>query len=232
MAPKIQRGNRENVVKVRYTHPSSKASPGQSPGRAVRYLTRRPEQGQEATREADWNSLPDDQILGSPEAFKTAATERTREIRERYEPGGDKEGKDLSRVKGDKATWCTGYLHIVISPEGREDYTPEDFAAHAEPWIDDAEGGEAPWFAAIHYDDPEGPKMHLCVARDRFAADDFQGRLDQADEITEERKQVIEEERRAQAELEEAARQREERDRQRKEERQRQEERRDDGLSI
>lgn len=141
---------------VSYTHPSSNS---QSAYRATRYLTRRPEHGQEATREADWQELPPEQVLGNPKEFKREANERRRYWREKAEA----EGKDLSKIKRDPE--CSSYIHVVISPARREEYSDEDMAALAAPWTRHRDGTEAPWFGAIHRDADHGPHLHVLVAR-------------------------------------------------------------------
>lgn len=146
-----------NIYDVAYTrcNPSN-----QSAARLVRYLTRRPHDKERPGRESDWTSLPEDQVFGNSEAFKQEANRRRRERVERHERRGTDIGQDHSPQN-------VSYIHVVISPGSREEFRAEDFGELVGPWIRDRKGRPCPWFAAVHFDDPEGPKIHLAVARDR-----------------------------------------------------------------
>ena len=147
-----------NIYDVAYTRANGK---GQSAARLVRYLTRRPAEKDRPGRESDWHSLPEEQMFGNPESFRREADRRQRERLERHHRNGTDVGQDHSPQN-------VSYLHVVISPSSREAFRSEDFEAVIDPWIRDRKGRPCPYFAAVHYDDPEGPKVHLAVARDRI----------------------------------------------------------------
>lgn len=146
-----------NIYDVAYTRSNQR---GQSAARLVRYLTRRPLDKASPGRESDWRTLHEDQVFGDSEAFVAAANRRRRERLERHERNGTDIGQDHSPQN-------VSYVHVVISPASREAFRSEDFGALLEPWIRDRKGRPCPYFAAVHYDDSEGPKVHLAVARDR-----------------------------------------------------------------
>lgn len=178
-----ERINGENVWKARFTHPARANSPGESPGRAVRYISRRAERGQAATREADWHTLPNEQMFGNSEKFKAEASRRAQAMRQKYEPGGDKAGKDLSRNKrADLNPELPAYYHVVLSPDTAhsQHYEPEDFAELLEPWVSE----EDSYFAAVHYDEAERPHMHLLIARDYIPPGELEEKQNRTDEIS------------------------------------------------
>jgi hypothetical protein len=146
-----------NIYDVAYTRPGAR---GQSAARLVRYLTRRPADKERPGRESEWLTLPDEQVFGNPVAFKEAASRRGRERLERHERNGTDAGQDHSPRN-------VSYVHVVISPSSREAFRPEDFKALIAPWVRDRKGRVCAYFGAVHYDDPEGPKLHLAIARDR-----------------------------------------------------------------
>ena len=147
-----------NIFDVSYTHP---AKADQSPARIVRYLTRRPLDKNHPTHESQWNPLPKAQVFGDPETFKREANRRTRELRQEAE----KRGKDLSKNKSARA--CS-YLHVVLSPARRTEFSDRDFKALLEPWIKDVNGQNLPYCAAIHREKKERDHLHLLVARDKI----------------------------------------------------------------
>lgn len=129
--------------------------------RLVRYLTRRPEEKTRPGPESRWHTLPDEQVFGDAERFKEAANRRRRERVE----SARRRGVDMDK---DHSPKNVSYLHIVVSPSRREDFEDEDFGALIDPWIRDKRGKPCPYFATVHRDDPEGPKIHIAVARDRL----------------------------------------------------------------
>lgn len=147
-----------NIFDVSYTHP---AKANQSPARIVRYLTRRPLDKNNPNRESQWNHLPKGQVFGDPQAFKREANRRIRELKQEAE----KRGKDLSKNKSARA--CS-YLHVVLSPTRRAEFSDRDFKMLLEPWIKDANGRELPYFATIHREKKERSHLHLLVARDKI----------------------------------------------------------------
>ncbi len=151
---------RENpdVFDVSYTHP---AKADRSPARIVRYLTRRPLDRDRPTREGEWQSLPEGRVFGDPEVFKGAANRRTRELREEAR----RRGKDLSK---NKSARCCSYLHVVLSPSRRAEFSDRDFGALLEPWVKDANGRDLPFFAAIHREEEDREHVHVLVARDKI----------------------------------------------------------------
>lgn len=146
-----------NVFEVSYAHP---AGHRRSAARIVRYLTRRPLDRDRPTRESEWRTLPKEQVFGDPETFKREASRRTRELREEAE----RRGKDLSKNKSARA--CS-YLHVVLSPSRRAQFSDADFRAILEPWIKDANGRELPFFGAIHREEEGREHLHLVIARDK-----------------------------------------------------------------
>lgn len=176
------RVNERNVWRVKYTHPSGAVSPGQSPARLVRYVSRRPLERVNPGPESTWESLPEGQMFGSAEAFKSEANRRTRERISEAEANG----KDLSK---NKARTVPAYLHIVLSPDPERSggFGNADFEALLEPWTE----GEENWFGAVHYDEPGRPHLHLMMARDKFRARDLEERQNRADEIAAERERLI-----------------------------------------
>lgn len=147
-----------NIYDVSYTrcNPSRYGA-----SRLVRYLTRRPEDKQRPGPESRWHTLPDEQVFGDAERFKEAANRRRRE---RVESARQR-GKDIGQ---DHSPKNVSYLHIVISPSRRGAFEDEDFGALIDPWIRDKRGKPCPYLAVIHRDDPEGPKIHIAVVRDRL----------------------------------------------------------------
>lgn len=132
-----------------------------SAARLVRYLCRRPRDKERPGRESGWYTLPKDRQFGDVEAFKREADRRRRE----RVASARQRGKDIGQ---DHSPKNVSYLHIVISPSRREDFENEDFGALIDPWVRDRNGKPCPYYAVIHHDDPEGPKLHLGVARDRI----------------------------------------------------------------
>jgi hypothetical protein len=147
-----------NVYRASYTRADAA---GQSAARLVRYLTRRPADKERPGRESQWHSIPEEHTFGDAEAFKREANRRRRERLERH----DRQGSDIGQ---DHSPRNVAYEHVVLSPRGREWYRPEDFESLIGPWVRDRRGRPCAYFAAIHFDDPEGPKLHLAVARDRI----------------------------------------------------------------
>jgi len=162
-----------HVYHVSYTRPTSGT---QNASKAVNYLSRRyqekgadkesdreggPEQTGGPTRESSWYTLPEDQQTGNAQRFKEEARRRSRE---RIESARER-GKDLDQ---DHSPKNVSYVHVVISPASRDEFSNEDFIACKEPWIRDRQGNTHEHYGAIHRDDPEGPKMHLVIARDRI----------------------------------------------------------------
>ena len=173
----------QNVYRATYTRPDAS---GQSAARLVRYLTRRPEDKERPGRESDWHSLPEDQVFGNAERFKEAANRRRREQVESSRQRGTDIGQNHSAQN-------VSYLHVVISPRSREEFRPEDFEALIDPWIRDRRGRRCEYFAAIHYDDPEGPKMHVAIARDRIHKTKELPRItERTNELVEEREILLE----------------------------------------
>lgn len=147
-----------HIYDVAYTRPDTR---GQSAARLVRYLTRRPDDKERPGPESEWHSLPDEQVFGSPEAFKRAANRRQRERVE----SARRRDKDLGQ---DHSPQNVSYVHVVISPSSREAFRDEDWGALVGPWVRDRKGRPCAYMGAVHYDDPEGPKLHLAIARDRI----------------------------------------------------------------
>lgn len=167
------RVNGRNLWRVSYTHPSRSVSPGQSPARLVRYVSRRPLDRARPGPEATWETLPEGQMFGDAEAFRESANLRARERIETAE----RRGKDLSK---NKALSVPSYLHVVLSPDPERsgEYGDEDFRALVEEWT---RGEDASWFAAVHYDEEEHPHCHLMIARDRYRPADLEEKLNDAD---------------------------------------------------
>lgn len=153
-----ERQTNPNIYDVHYVRAGSK---GYSASRLVRYLLRRPVDKERPGPESEWRTLPEELTFGNAEAFKEAANRRRRERLE----SAQSRGKDVSQ---DHSPGNVSYLHIVLSPSRREEFSAEDFGALIEPWVRDKRGRVCPHFGVIHHDDPEGPKLHLAVARDRL----------------------------------------------------------------
>lgn len=156
-----------HIYDVHYTRPTSGT---QSASKAVNYLSRRYEEketdndredGQEPGRDSSWYTMPEDQQTGNAERFKEEAKRRSREKIE----SAQERGKDLDQ---DHSPGNVSYVHVVISPASRDEMSNEDFESLKEPWIRDRQGNVHEHYGAIHRDDPEGPKMHLLIARDRI----------------------------------------------------------------
>lgn len=172
----------KNIWKSNWTRCNSR---GHSAARIVNYLLRRPDDKARPTRDARWSTIPDEHQVGDARAFKEAAdrrkAERLRSARAR--------GKDIEQ---DHSRKNVQYLHVIISPRSREDFAPEDFRALVEPWVRDARAGcTYEHFGAIHYDDPEGPTLHLVVARDKLKDAELEAAKERGDELVEERERMI-----------------------------------------
>lgn len=158
-----------NVYNVSYTHA---AGSGQSAGRAATYITRRPEEGQEPTRESQWREI---ESIGDRDEFVEEANRRRDEKREQAE----QRGKDLSK---DKSPGAAQYNHIVISPERGEEMADEDFHRIAQEWSRDEYGEEHPHVGAIHRDGDGHDHMHLLVARDKLGKEELEERKEASEE--------------------------------------------------
>ncbi len=87
------------------------------------------------------------------------------------------------------------YLHVVISPGRRGEFGNEDFKALAAPWVRDGSGRTFEHFGAVHYDDREGPKLHLVVARDKLKTPELVEAKERSDGICRERGRLIDRDR-------------------------------------
>lgn len=173
----------QNVYRASYTRPDAR---GQSAARLVRYLTRRPHDKEHPGRESEWESVPEEHTFGNAEAFKKEANRRRREKLHHHERNG-------SNIEQDHSQQNVSYLHVVISPRSREEFRSEDFEALMQPWIRDRKGRRCEHFAVIHYDDPEGPKMHLAIARDRIhKTKELPHITELTNELVEEREMLLE----------------------------------------
>jgi hypothetical protein len=159
-------------------------SRGYSAARIVRYLTRRPVEKGQALRGAGWRELPEEKTFGDAEAFKAAANRRRRERLARAR----ELGCDISQ---DHSPRNVQYLHVVLSPSRRHEFADEDFGALLEPWVRDGNGRVREYFAAIHDDDPEGPKIHLVVARVKLSARELPLLKERTARIIRERERLI-----------------------------------------
>lgn len=150
-----------HVEALSYCHPVDYYR-GRDAGAAIRYLVRRPASKSNPAA-GGWHSLPHEMRVGNAELFKAAAEVRTKAL------WGDarRRGKRLWK---NKAFWCTSYVHLLISPQNREELSVEDFRYLARPWIVDGNGEELPHFGAIHVDGRRGPHLHLLIVRDKISA--------------------------------------------------------------
>lgn len=170
-------------------------SGGYSPARIVNYLLRRPNDKDRPTREASWHTIPKEQQFGDARAFKEEANRR----REERLLSARLRGKDIAQ---DHSPKNVQYLHVVISPSRRDEFGDEDFGALIVPWIRDKGGRVFEHFGAVHYDDREGPKLHLVVARDKFSKKDLLEAKERSDKICCERERLIDLDREPVRELE------------------------------
>ena len=172
-----------NIHDASYTRPDAR---GQSAARLVRYLIRRPANKDRPGPESAWHTIPEEHVFGDAERFKSAANSRRRERLHRHRQNGTDIGQDHSPKN-------VAYEHVVISPKSREAFRPEDFEALIDPWVRDRRGKPCAYFAAIHYDDPEGPKLHLAIARDRIhKTKELPLYKDRTDALIEEREALLE----------------------------------------
>lgn len=162
-----------HIQEVSYQHPHSY---DYSAARLVRYLSRRPLDRGNPGPESQWATVPEERTFGDAEAFKAAANARTKEIRE----DAQRRGKDLSK---NKARWCVSYLHVVLSPANRAELSDEDFGELLRPWVSDGGGGEVPYFAAIHREEPGREHLHVALARGKFEADELRSLKDRTDAL-------------------------------------------------
>ena len=147
-----------HVVELSYCHPCDYYG-GRNAGSAVRYLVRRPASKSDPAA-GGWRSIPPRMRLGDARRFAEAADTRTKELWNRAR----RRGKRLGKIK---ASWCTSYVHILVSPKNRGGLTVEDFRHLAGPWTLDGNGDVLPHFGAVHTDGRRGPHLHLLVVRDR-----------------------------------------------------------------
>lgn len=155
-----------------------------SASKIVRYLSRRPEDKERATSEDRWRDLDERDTFGNAEAFKEEANRRRAERLASAEERGVDIGQDHSPKN-------VQYLHVVISPRGREDMDREDFRVLAEPWVRGEDGRLYEHYGAIHRDDPEGPKLHLVVARDKLRARELEAAKERGDGLVLERERSM-----------------------------------------
>lgn len=175
-----------NIYDVHWTRCNSN---GYSAARIVNYLLRRPDEKDRPTRDARWSTIPEERQFGDARAFKEVA-DRRREERLR---SARRRGKDISQ---DHSPKNVQYLHVVISPGRRQEFGDEDFGALIEPWVRDGRTGRTyEHFGAVHYDDREGPKLHLVVARDKLSKRELPECKRLSDEICQERERMIDRDR-------------------------------------
>lgn len=155
-----------------------------SASKIVRYLGRRPEDKGRATKEGRWRDLDERDTFGNAEAFKEEANRRRAERL----ASAEERGVDIEQ---DHSPKNVQYLHVVISPRGREDMDREDFRALAEPWIRGEDGRLFEHYGAIHRDDPEGPKLHLVVARDKLRTRELVAAKERGDGLVLERERAM-----------------------------------------
>lgn len=175
-----------SAYNVRYTHAASSSSAA----RATRYISRRPEAGQQAERDSQWRDLraEEGQTIGDEEAFKAESKRRRDEKRE----SAAERGKDLSR---DKSPAASQYVHLTISPD--HEMSDEELKDVAREWTHDREGNEMEHFGAIHRD-TDHHHLHLLIARDKIGGKELEGRKEASDE----RIQELERERELEREIE------------------------------
>jgi hypothetical protein len=147
-----------HIEDVNYVH-AAHYYDGRDAAAAVRYLVRRP--GNKMDPRGGWHSIPRSHRLGNAEAFKAAADERTALIWE----DARKRGKTLIK---NRALWCASYLHILLSPQNREELSTEELKTLARYWTVDGNGEELLHFGAVHTDGRRGKHLHLLVARDKI----------------------------------------------------------------
>lgn len=147
-----------HIEDVSYVH-AAHYYDGKDAAAAIRYLVRRP--GNKMDPRNGWHSIPRSHRLGNAEAFKAAADSRTKKIWE----DAKRRGKTILK---NRAPWCASYLHILISPQNREELSVEELKALARYWTVDGNGEELPHFGAVHTDGRSGKHLHLVVARDKI----------------------------------------------------------------
>lgn len=103
-------------------------------------------------------------IRGDPNAFRTAARQRS------------EEGRRVS------------YVHI-ISPENSRDLEDKDLLGLSEMWSRDKNGHQLEHYAAVHQDG-DRPHLHVMVARDKFIKRDMEQRKERTREQIREREMV------------------------------------------
>ena len=152
-----------HIEDVSYQHP---AGYDRSAVRYVVYLFRRPDNKSNATKDSSWTTVSGERRLGDAKAFIRAANGRTREIRE----DASQRGKNLGK---NKASWCTSFVNVVLSPANREQLSDEDFKQLAEPWIRDVDGRELPHAGAVHREGEGKAHLHLAIVRDKFSREEL-----------------------------------------------------------
>lgn len=152
-----------HVEKASYQHP---ASYDNSAVRYVVYLFRRSADKSESTKDSGWITLPNEQRLGDAKTFIRSANDRTKELwkdtRQRC--------KKLSK---NKASWCTSFVTLVLSPANREQLSDKDFKQLAQLWIRDSDGREQPHVGAVHREGGGKAHLHLAIVRDKFSREEL-----------------------------------------------------------
>ncbi len=143
---------------------------GRDAGHLIRYLWRRPEskQAPSAGGPASWYTLPQEQQIGNAESFTAAANVRTSAVFAWHRNKG-------TDIKQNFAPWATSYVHVVLSPDSRNDLTTEQIASLVEPWITDGRGEILPHVGAVHTDGRRGQHVHIAIARDKFDRGELEG---------------------------------------------------------